>query len=125
MISTLRDVSAIQKSSLVTRKPGRMPSRRPTLTPVRPRVAQPSTAPDRRLTCVRTDTSSIEASIVGHAYSTLARAAYNVDDLAMYQATALSVRDLLIKQWNETQIYHTTKKPKSVAFRTHRLGQTS
>lgn len=58
---------------------------------------------------VGSSVEDIEASIVRHIQSTLARAAYNVDSLAMYQATALSCRDEMIARWNATQMYHTIK----------------
>ncbi|OZJ04525.1 hypothetical protein BZG36_03986 [Bifiguratus adelaidae] len=49
------------------------------------------------------DIPSIEESIVKHTHSTLARNAYNMDNFGAYQATAHSVRDRLIKDWNDTQ----------------------
>jgi glycogen phosphorylase len=49
-------------------------------------------------------------------HTTLARAAYNLDVLGAYQATALSVRDRLISRWNKTQIHHTQMKPKRVYY---------
>lgn len=63
-----------------------------------------------------TDVATISANIVKHVGTTLARAAYNVDDLSAYQALALSVRDRLIARWNDTQRYHTQKKPKRVYY---------
>lgn len=48
--------------------------------------------------------------------TTLGRAAYNVDDLAAYQAVSLSVRDQLIQRWNATQTEHTQRKPKRIYY---------
>lgn len=42
------------------------------------------------------DESSITKSIVNHVQTSLARQAYNLDNLGAYQAVALSVRDDLI-----------------------------
>lgn len=42
------------------------------------------------------DVPSITKSIVNHVQTSLARQAYNVDDLGAYQAAALSVRDNMI-----------------------------
>ncbi|KAI8967533.1 glycosyl transferase [Mycotypha africana] len=51
----------------------------------------------------KNDVESIEGDIVHHTITTLCRGAYNVDKLAMYQATAHSVRDRLLEDWNRTQ----------------------
>lgn len=52
------------------------------------------------------DKKSIQRSIVNHVEYTLACTRFNFDDFAAYQATAYSVRDRLIEQWNDTQAYH-------------------
>ncbi|SGY79236.1 BQ5605_C008g05082 [Microbotryum silenes-dioicae] len=62
------------------------------------------------------DKEVVTSTIVKHVTTTLARAPFNVDDLALYQATALSVRDRLIAKWNATQLEHTQKKPKRVYY---------
>ncbi|CAM0134992.1 unnamed protein product [Umbelopsis sp. WA50703] len=62
------------------------------------------------------DVDSIARSIVHHTATTLARTPYNMDDFGAYQATAHSVRDKLIQDWNETQQYHTIKDPKRVYY---------
>lgn len=49
------------------------------------------------------DADEITTQIVSHVENSLARAPYNVDALAMYQATAMSARDLLLHKWNATQ----------------------
>ncbi|KAI0702666.1 hypothetical protein C8Q76DRAFT_802266 [Earliella scabrosa] len=43
-----------------------------------------------------TDTPAITKSVVNHVHTSLARQAYNLDNLGAYQASALSVRDNLI-----------------------------
>ncbi|KAJ3311997.1 Non-essential glycogen phosphorylase [Boothiomyces sp. JEL0838] len=58
----------------------------------------------------------IQEEFVNHATKTLARSAFNMDDFAAYQASAYSVRDQLIDQWNSTQMYHTTVSPKRVYY---------
>ncbi|GAA5896787.1 hypothetical protein JCM6882_005035 [Rhodosporidiobolus microsporus] len=62
------------------------------------------------------DPATVNANIVHHVGTTLARAPFNVDDFAMYQATALSARDKLISSWNDTQTYHTQAKVKRVWY---------
>ncbi|CAO3650321.1 unnamed protein product [Cunninghamella blakesleeana] len=59
-----------------------------------------------------TTQESIEKSIAYHAVHTLCRHQYNVDKNAIYNATALSVRDLLLQEWNkaQTQLHHTNPK---------------
>ncbi|KAI8362705.1 glycosyl transferase [Choanephora cucurbitarum] len=51
----------------------------------------------------KNDVEAIENDIVHHTITTLCRGVYNVDKLAMYQATAHSVRDRLLEDWNVTQ----------------------
>ena len=48
------------------------------------------------------DKKSVQRSIVNHVEYTLACTRFNFDDFAAYQATAYSVRDRLIEQWNDT-----------------------
>ena len=51
------------------------------------------------LNCPRIATADVESitkSVVNHVQTSLARQAYNLDDLGAYQAAALSVRDNLI-----------------------------
>ena len=75
---------------------------------------------------------NIEADIVANVQDSLARAAFKVDDLDMYQvsghsdtvlnlryyrqATAMAIRDELLQKWNDTQTYHTMKAPKRVYY---------
>lgn len=50
---------------------------------------------------------SITKSIVNHVQTSLARQPHEIDNLGAYQAAALSVRDNLIINWNETQLHYT------------------
>ncbi|KAG1764490.1 hypothetical protein EV702DRAFT_1205005 [Suillus placidus] len=49
---------------------------------------------------------SITKSIVNHVQTSLARQPHEIDNLGAYQAAALSVRDNLIINWNETQLHY-------------------
>ncbi|CAO3635993.1 unnamed protein product [Mucor fragilis] len=57
----------------------------------------------KHMTPEKNDTDAIEEDIVHHTITTLCRGVYNIDKLAMYQATAHSVRDRLLEDWNLTQ----------------------
>lgn len=63
-----------------------------------------------------TDDESIVKSIVRHVQTTLGRQAYNLDNFGAYQAVALSVRDDLLINWNETQAHYTRKAPKRAYY---------
>ncbi|KAG5642659.1 hypothetical protein DXG03_002371 [Asterophora parasitica] len=63
-----------------------------------------------------TDVESITKSFVNHVQTSLARQPHNLDDLGAYQAAALSVRDNLIVNWNETQLQYTRKAPKRAYY---------
>ncbi|KZT65114.1 glycosyltransferase family 35 protein [Daedalea quercina L-15889] len=62
------------------------------------------------------DVPSIAKSVVNHVQTSLARQAYNLDDIGAYQAAALSVRDNLILNWNETQLHYNRKEPKRAYY---------
>ncbi|KAF9007192.1 glycogen phosphorylase [Cyathus striatus] len=62
------------------------------------------------------DIPSITKSIVNHVQTSLARQAYNLDNLGAYQAAALSVRDNLLINWNETSQHYTRKAPKRAYY---------
>ncbi|GAA5925842.1 hypothetical protein JCM3775_005131 [Rhodotorula graminis] len=62
------------------------------------------------------DVKDVNAQISRHVEFTLSRQPFNVDELAMYQASALSVRDKLVHNWNKTQTAHTEKKVKRVYY---------
>ncbi|KZS95388.1 glycogen phosphorylase [Sistotremastrum niveocremeum HHB9708] len=59
---------------------------------------------------------TLSTSIVNHVQTTLARQAYNLDDQGAYEAVALSVRDNLIVNWNDTQSFFTRKAPKRAYY---------
>ncbi|KAJ7159953.1 glycogen phosphorylase [Mycena crocata] len=65
---------------------------------------------------VDTDVSSITKSFVNHVQTSLARQPYNLDTLGAYQAAALSVRDNLLVNWNETSLQYTRKAPKRAYY---------
>ncbi|KXN85932.1 Glycogen phosphorylase [Leucoagaricus sp. SymC.cos] len=62
------------------------------------------------------DVAGITKSFVNHVQTSLARQAYNLDDLGAYQAAALSVRDNLLVNWNDTQLNYTRKAPKRAYY---------
>ncbi|TFY65313.1 hypothetical protein EVJ58_g2047 [Rhodofomes roseus] len=62
------------------------------------------------------DVPSIAKSIVNQVQTSLARQAYNLDNLGAYQAAALAVRDNLILNWNDTQLHYTRKEPKRAYY---------
>ena len=63
-----------------------------------------------------TGVPSITKSIVNHVQTSLARQAHELDNLGAYQATALSVRDNLIINWNDTQLQYTRKAGKRAYY---------
>ncbi|KAG6900188.1 hypothetical protein C0993_001704 [Termitomyces sp. T159_Od127] len=63
-----------------------------------------------------TDVESITKSFVNHVQTSLARQAYNLDDLGAYQAAALSARDNLLVNWNKTQTEYMRKAPKRAYY---------
>ncbi|KJA26532.1 glycosyltransferase family 35 protein [Hypholoma sublateritium FD-334 SS-4] len=62
------------------------------------------------------DVQAVTRSIVGHVQTSLARQAYNLDNLGAYQAAALSARDDLLVNWNTTQLTFTRKQPKRAYY---------
>ncbi|EMD35202.1 glycosyltransferase family 35 protein [Gelatoporia subvermispora B] len=62
------------------------------------------------------DVPAITKSVVNHVHTSLARQAYNLDDLGAYQAAALSVRDDLILNWNDTQLHYSRTGPKRAYY---------
>ncbi|KAH0834128.1 glycogen phosphorylase [Lanmaoa asiatica] len=63
-----------------------------------------------------TDVQSITRSFVNHVQTSLARQVYSLDDLGAYQATALSVRDNLLINWNDTQLHLNRKGGKRAYY---------
>ncbi|KDR78010.1 hypothetical protein GALMADRAFT_244981 [Galerina marginata CBS 339.88] len=62
------------------------------------------------------DVEDVTKSFVGHVQTSLARQAYNIDNLGAYQAAALSARDDLLVNWNDTQMTYTRKAPKRAYY---------
>ncbi|CAL1697658.1 unnamed protein product [Somion occarium] len=65
---------------------------------------------------VHRDVPAITKSVVHHVQTSLARQPYNIDDFGAYQAAALSVRDNLIVNWNNTQLHHNRKGNKRAYY---------
>ncbi|PIL26155.1 hypothetical protein GSI_11910 [Ganoderma sinense ZZ0214-1] len=65
---------------------------------------------------IASDATTITKSVVNHVHTSLARQAYNLDNLGAYQASALSVRDNLLVNWNETQLHYSRKAPKRAYY---------
>ncbi|KAG6910455.1 hypothetical protein DXG01_010380 [Tephrocybe rancida] len=63
-----------------------------------------------------TDVEHITKSIVNHVQTSLARQAYNLDNLGAYQAAALSARDNLLLNWNDTNLAYTRQAPKRAYY---------
>lgn len=62
------------------------------------------------------DSETVSANIVGILGSFLARQPWNVEETAVFQAVALSMRDRLLKNWNSTQLHHTQQKVKRAYY---------
>lgn len=62
------------------------------------------------------DEESVVQQVVHHVTTTLARQPSNLEETAAYQACALAVRDELIRRWNATTSYLTTRAPKRVYY---------
>ncbi|TBU29677.1 glycogen phosphorylase [Dichomitus squalens] len=62
------------------------------------------------------DIPEITQSVVHHVHTSLGRQAYNLDNLGAYQAAALSVRDNLLVNWNDTQQQYSRKTPKRAYY---------
>lgn len=59
---------------------------------------------------------NIQKAVINHLVTTLSRTYFNIDNFAAYGAVAHSVRDMLIRNWNETQQLHTSKDVKRVYY---------
>jgi starch phosphorylase len=55
---------------------------------------------------------TVKKSVVHHSIATLCRGPYNLDNLSLYLATAHSVRDRLLEDWNATQEALHAENPK-------------
>lgn len=70
----------------------------------------------RNAELLKQGTASVSANIVHQLQSNLARRPFNVDELSMYQAEALSVRDHLLAKWTDTQTFYTQARVKRVYY---------
>ncbi|GAA5866418.1 hypothetical protein JCM3774_004676 [Rhodotorula dairenensis] len=70
----------------------------------------------RNAELLKKDVPSVSVNIVHQLESNLARRPFNTDELAMYQASALSVRDHLISKWTDTQTFYTQARVKRVYY---------
>ncbi|KAL4856697.1 Glycogen phosphorylase 1 [Chlorella vulgaris] len=111
------DVAAVQSAVEVTLAAS------PKAASVRPKLKVPGASEDRQEllhtlmdTYVKNDVLSIQQSIVNHVEYTMARTRYKFDDLEAYMATAYSVRDRLIEEWNDTQSYIKEVDPKRIYY---------
>ena len=62
------------------------------------------------------DIKSIKESIVKHIEYTLAISRFDINKEYIFQGTALSVRDRLLEQWNDTQLYMKLHNPKKIFY---------
>ena len=60
------------------------------------------------------DKINIQKSIVKHIEYTLATTRFDVNSHYLFQGTALSVRDRLLEQWNDTQLFIRINNPKKI-----------
>ena len=67
-------------------------------------------------TYLKRDKLSVQKSIVQHIEYTLSRTRFDVNSQYLFQGTALSVRDRLLEQWNDTQIFIKINNPKKVYY---------
>ena len=62
------------------------------------------------------DKQSIQESIVKHIEYTLAVSRFDINKEYIFQGTALSVRDRLLEQWNDTQLYMKLNNPRKIYY---------
>ena len=67
-------------------------------------------------TYLKRDKLSIQKSIVQHIEYTLSKTRFDINSQYLFQGTALSVRDRLLEQWNDTQIYIKINNPKKIYY---------
>ena len=65
---------------------------------------------------LKNDILSIQKSIVKHIEYTLAINRIDINTDSIYQGTALSVRDRLIEQWKETQLFIKKNNPRKIFY---------
>ena len=62
------------------------------------------------------DIINVQKSIVRHIEYTLATTRFDVNSHYLFQGTALSVRDRLLEQWNDTQLFIRINNPKKIYY---------
>jgi len=62
------------------------------------------------------DKINIQKSIVKHIEYTLATTKFDVNAHYLFQGTALSVRDCLLEQWDDTQLFIRINNPKKLYY---------
>ena len=62
------------------------------------------------------DKVNIQKSIVQHIEYTLSTTRFDVNTHYLFQGTALSVRDRLLEQWNDTQLFIKINNPKKIYY---------
>ena len=62
------------------------------------------------------DKLNIQKSIVQHIEYTLSKTRFNINSQYFFQGTALSVRDRLLEQWNDTQLFIQINNPKKIYY---------
>lgn len=62
------------------------------------------------------DPLTIQKTIVTHVEYTLARTRFNLDDQTLYAGTALSVKDRLLENWNDTHNLNKLNNPKRLYY---------
>lgn len=62
------------------------------------------------------DPLTIQKAIISHVEYTLARTRFNLDDTSLFTGTALSVRDRLLENWNDTHNQTKIKNPKRLYY---------
>ncbi len=62
------------------------------------------------------DEKSIQESILKHIEYTLGKNHFELNNECLYFGSSLSVRDRLLEQWNDTQLYYSINNPKTVYY---------
>ena len=67
-------------------------------------------------TYLKRDVLSVQKSIIQHIEFTLSKTRFDINSQYLFQGTALSVRDRLLEQWNDTQIFIKMNNPKKIYY---------
>ena len=62
------------------------------------------------------DKLNVQKSIVKHIEYTLSKTRFDINSQYFFQGTALSVRDRLLEQWNDTQLFIKINNPKKIYY---------